>query len=105
MTPRNSSSQPWRQPSCTGSIRQSPLFLMSYILTPLWIPDLIPLTQESWFYFASLMTATVTLLLSAMPAGLFERFTGRTQSDNISMMVWLGGAIVISLPGLLTVLG
>ena len=78
---------------------------MAYVLTPLWMPDLIPLTPESWFYFASLMTATVTLLLSAMPAGLFERFTGRAQSDSRSMLVWLAGAVVISLPGFLTALG
>ena len=88
-----------------GLIPISPLFLMAYILTPLWIPDLIPLTQETWFYFASLMTATVTLLLSAIPAGLFERFTGRRESDKASMLVWLGSAIVLALPGFLAVLG
>ena len=105
MTPRNIFVATVAVSLLHGLIPTSPLFLMAYILTPLWIPDLIPLTQESWFYFASLMTATVTLLLSAMPAGLFERFTGRAQSDKISMMVWLGGAVVIALPGFLTALG
>jgi hypothetical protein len=88
-----------------GLIPNSPLFLMTYVLTPLWMPDLIPLTQETWFYFASLMTATVTLLLSAVPAGLFERFSGRGQSDITSMLVWFGAAAVIALPGLLAILG
>jgi hypothetical protein len=78
---------------------------MAYSLTPLWMPDLIPLTPETWFYFASLMTATVTLLLSAVPAGLFERLTGRAQSDNASMLVWFGAAILFTLLSLLAVRG
>jgi hypothetical protein len=105
MTPRNIFVAAVAVSLLHGLIPKSPVFLMAYILTPLWIPDLIPLTQETWFYFASLMTATVTLLLSAIPAGLFERFTRRSQSDNLSMLVWLGGAIVLSLPGFVAMLG
>ena len=104
MTPRNIFVATIAVSLLHGLIPNSPLFLLTYVLTPLWMPELIPLTQETWFYFASLMTATVTLLLSAVPAGLFERFSGRAQSDAKSMLIWLGAATVISLPGFLAAL-
>jgi hypothetical protein len=84
-----------------GLMPTSPVFLLAYLLTPLWIPDLITLTQETWFYFASLVTATATLLLSAIPAGLYERVAGLERSNRTSMLVWLCGAVLVTAPGFL----
>jgi hypothetical protein len=105
MTPRNLFVATVGVSLLHGLVPKSLVFWMAYSLTPLWMPDLIPLTPETWFYFASLMTATVTLLLSAVPAGLFERLTGRAQSDNASMLVWFGAAILFTLLSLLAVRG
>lgn len=105
MTPRNLFVATVAVSLINGLIPTSPVFLLLYLLAPLWMPDLIPLTQETWFYFASLMTATATLLLSAIPAGLFEKVTGRPQSDSVSMLIWFGVAALFTLPGLLSALG
>ncbi len=99
MTPRNIFVATVAVSLLHGLIPTSPLFLMSYILRRYGYPTSLR-DPGVRFYFASLMTATVTLLLSVMPAGLFERFTGRTESDKSPCWSGCGGgAPVISLPG------
>ena len=52
-------------------------------------------------FIASLVAATTTLILAGVPAALFERATGRAETDTVSYAVWLVTAAVISAPGLL----
>lgn len=55
-------------------------------------------------YIGSLIVALATLFFAGVPAGLFERMTGRNLSDLTSMLIWLGVAAVLTLPGLQQVL-
>lgn len=56
-------------------------------------------------YFTSMALTTFTAILSGLPAAMFERATGRRQSDSRSLQVWLGAAVLLSLPGLMAVIG
>jgi len=49
-------------------------------------------------FFASLIAATATILFSGAVAALFERFTGRRQTDAVSYSVWVVTAVVLSFP-------
>ena len=49
-------------------------------------------------FFASLIAATAALILSGVPAALFERITGRRETDAASSAVWLATAVVIGFP-------
>lgn len=79
----------------------SPLVLLVFALSPVWLPEFAPKTPVVILYGTSLIVSVSTLIVSGVPAALFERFTGRQQSDMASMLVWLGAAVFLTLPGLL----
>jgi hypothetical protein len=50
-------------------------------------------------YFASLMLSTATVILGGIPAALYERYTGaEDDSTETSLLIWLAGTAVLSLP-------
>jgi hypothetical protein len=59
------------------------------MLHPVWMPEMVPLTNETVFYGASLLVSTSTLLLSALPAAIAERLGMPLEK---AMWVWLAGA-------------
>jgi hypothetical protein len=79
----------------------SPMVPFVFIMSPVWLPEFVPPTRIALLYGTSLIVSVSTLMLSAVPAGIFERLTGREYSDQTSMLVWLGVAVLLTLPGLL----
>ncbi|PWS38342.1 hypothetical protein DFH01_03365 [Falsiroseomonas bella] len=75
----------------------SPMLGVVWMLHPVWMPEMVPLTNETVFYGASLLVSTTTLLLSAVPAAIAERL-GLTLEH--AMWVWLAGAGLLLLLGL-----
>lgn len=53
------------------------------------------------FYLASLIVAVGSVMVAGIPVAIFERLTGRRQSDSTSMAVWLGAIFLITLPSLM----
>ena len=53
------------------------------------------------FYLASLIVAVGSVMVAGIPAAIFERLTGRQQSDSTSMSLWLGAIFLITLPSLM----
>lgn len=78
----------------------SPVLPLVFHLTPVWLPEFVPLTQSTVLFVSSLSISFGTLFVSGVPAALVERLTGRQETDRASMLVWLAGALVLSLPGL-----
>ncbi|MDZ4791262.1 MAG: hypothetical protein SGJ17_08655 [Hyphomicrobiales bacterium] len=58
-----------------------------------------------FLYLSSLLLSSISLMLSGIPAALFERATGRTRSDNTSMTVWLVTALILAIPTFLYAAG
>ena len=78
----------------------SPAITFALPLAAVWMPDFLP-REPSWvFYFSSLLVSSATLLVSGVPAALYERLIDRDGSSQVSMFIWLAGAIVLSLPAL-----
>jgi hypothetical protein len=75
----------------------SPMLGVVWLLHPVWLPELLPATREIVFYGASLIVATGTLLLSALPAAIAERLFRLSQTAANS--IWLAAALLLSLPG------
>jgi hypothetical protein len=82
---------------CLVNGLMSPMLGLVWMLHPVWMPEMVPLTNETVFYGASLIVATSTLLLSAVPAAIAERL-GLTLEH--AMWVWLAGAGLLLLLGL-----
>jgi hypothetical protein len=75
----------------------SPILPLMMALHPVWLPEMLPPTNEIVFYGASLMVSTGTLLLAAVPAAISERLGA---SQRAAMAAWLGGAALLLLLGL-----
>jgi hypothetical protein len=81
----------------------SPAIVLALPLAVVWMPDFLP-HEPSWaFYFSSLLISSATLLVSGVPAALYERLVDRDEASLVSMYVWLAGAVLLSLPALNTV--
>jgi hypothetical protein len=76
----------------------SPMLAVMWHLYPVWLPEMLPPTQEIVFYGASMLVSTGTLLLSAVPAALAERLGGL--SPRGANAVWLASAALLVLVGL-----
>jgi hypothetical protein len=82
---------PWYEPAF---VLMRPLLASFYITSPLLA-----------LYFSSLILAVCSVLLAGVPAALFERATGRTQSDAASLSIWLGCVALLALPALGRMIG
>ena len=47
--------------------------------------------------FASLMVSTATVILGGIPAAIYERVTGASESNNVSLWIWLAGTALLAL--------
>lgn len=78
----------------------SPAITIALPLAVVWLPDFLP-HDASWaFYFSSLLVSSATLLISGVPAALYERLVDREGAGKVSMYIWLAAAVVLSLPAL-----
>lgn len=79
----------------------SPVILLVMSTWPAWFPVLLlDVNDATLFYLSSLIVATSTLLISGVPAAVYERLAGRKQSDLASRVLWLAGALLLSLPAI-----
>ena len=53
------------------------------------------------FFFASILLATLTIMVAGVPAALYERATGASDSTQVSMWIWLACSGVLTLPAII----
>lgn len=53
-----------------------------------------------FLYLASLFVSLMTLLIAGIPAALYERLKGQTESSVASLAIWLGATFLLVLPSL-----
>lgn len=80
----------------------TPVFAIVVAWAPLWWPLVVQPTQSLLIYAAALLISTFTLLLSGLPAALYERISGRTEPSVAAHLVWLAGAVLLTLLGVST---
>ena len=78
----------------------SPYFDPAFLLVKFFGPAFFVGSPLILFYFTSLLVSTTALILAGVPAAIFERVTGRTRSDGISLGIWLAGLLLLALPAL-----
>lgn len=77
----------------------SPFFDPAFILVKFLVaPAFFISSPLLLFYFTSLLVSVSCLILAGVPAAIFERTTGRTQSDATSLGIWLGGLLLLAIP-------
>ena len=65
-----------------------------FVLMPAFFTDSISVL----FFTSSLLFSTITLILGGIPAALYERYIGATESTELSMWLWLAGTGLLTLP-------
>lgn len=78
----------------------SPYFDPAFILVKFFGPAFFISSPLLLFYFTSLLVSTSALIIAGVPAAIFERVTGRTQSDAWSLGIWLAGVAALAFPAL-----
>lgn len=76
----------------------SPHLLLALSISQAWYPAFLPRTPSLLFYMSSITVSTVTLILSGLPAALYERFTGQAESNSFSLGIWLVTAVSLTIP-------
>ena len=51
-------------------------------------------------YLTMLFVSTLTIMIGGVAAAVFERLTGRRETDTVSLGIWAAAALVIAWPGL-----
>jgi hypothetical protein len=69
------------------------------------MPEVFPRSVGWVLFFSSLLVSSATLLVSGIPAALYERLVDRGQGGNFAMVIWLGGAVLLAVPAFRHLLG
>jgi hypothetical protein len=76
----------------------SPFLAVAVPVTAALMPELFPRTIEWVLFWSSILLASATLLVSGVPAALYERLAPGARDSAASMWIWMAGACLLSLP-------
>jgi hypothetical protein len=78
----------------------SPFLLSVFVLYPLWYPNWAPVEQTTVITLSSLILSSSMLMITGVPAALYERFAGREGTDVTSAAIWLVCMVAATVPTL-----
>jgi hypothetical protein len=83
----------------------SPYLAIAVPVAAVLMPEIFPRSVGWVLFFSSLLVASATLLISGIPAALYERLISRDRGGDFVMVIWLIGASLLALPAFRTMLG
>jgi hypothetical protein len=86
--------------SLLNGMHFSPYFDPLFVLLKPFAPSFFISSPLLMFYFTSLFISTMTIVLGGVPAAIYERRKGLTESSKDSLWIWLGGILFLTLPTL-----
>ena len=78
----------------------SPYLKLAIPISAVLMPELFPRSLEWVLFWASVLLASATLLVSGIPAALYERLIEGDNKGTASMWIWLACAAALSLPAM-----
>ena len=82
----------------------SPFRDQAFILMVALAPGFFIGSPSLVLYLTMLFVSALTIMLGGVTAALFERATGRQETDTTSLLIWAAAVAVISWPGVETFL-
>jgi ribose/xylose/arabinose/galactoside ABC-type transport system permease subunit len=76
----------------------SPLLTMGAILLKPFVAGTLLASPIVFLYLSSLFVSLLTLLIAGIPAALYERMQGHTDSTPTSLGIWFAATLVLTLP-------
>ena len=83
----------------------SPYIAIAMPIAAVLMPEVFPRSVGWVLFFSSLLVSSGTLLISGVPAALYERLVDRGSNSNVAAVVWLAGAALLALPAFRHLLG
>jgi hypothetical protein len=83
----------------------SPFLKIALPIAAVLMPEVFPKSVGWVLFFSSLLVASATLLVSGVPAALYERLVDRAPGGGVPIVIWLAGAALLTLPALPNLLG
>lgn len=75
----------------------SPVRLPIFLLLPVVLPDILWQNLQVLIFINTLVIAMSVIVLSGVPAAIFERVARRPRGDDVTMMVWAVSAAIIAM--------
>jgi hypothetical protein len=82
----------------------SPFLAIAVPISAVLMPEVFPRSVGWVLFFSSLLVASATLLVSGVPAALYERLV-EGRDGSVAIVIWLVGAAVLTLPAFRHLLG
>jgi hypothetical protein len=76
----------------------SPALIAVFALHAIWYPALLPPVLPLVLLASSLIVSTLTLMVGAVPAALYERVRGLREPTAVSGTIWFAGVLLLTLP-------
>lgn len=83
----------------------SPFIAIAVPIAAVLMPEVFPHSVGWVLFFSSLLVASATLLISGVPAALYERLVAGGRGSPAAIGIWLVGALVLTFPALRHVFG
>jgi hypothetical protein len=83
----------------------SPQLIAVFALQGLWYPFFLPNNISVVFALSSLLLSTIYLMVSGVPAALYERLLGGGAASLTSRLIWLAAMALLTLPSLPNMMG
>jgi hypothetical protein len=81
----------------------SPFVLFVFITYWIWYPGFLPQIPQAVYFASSLILSTLTVMVSGIPAALYERYAAQP-SETTAGIIWVSGAMLLTLPALPNIL-
>jgi hypothetical protein len=81
----------------------SPWVLFVFVFHPVWYPGWLPLYSEIVYMASALILSTFTIMVSGVPAALYERLSSKPRGELVAI-IWLAGAVLLTLPAITNVM-
>lgn len=76
----------------------SPYVVLVFLTYGVWYPFFLPALPQAVYFASSLILSTLTVMLSGIPAALYERREG--SQPRKAAMIWIAAAVLLTLPAL-----
>ena len=91
--------------SLLNGMHFSPFFDPIAILLRPFLAGTILATPIVSLYISSIFVSLMTLLLAGVPAAIYERVKGETESTPASLGIWLACTILLTVPSFMAMIG
>ncbi len=76
----------------------SPFLAIAMPIAAVLMPEVFPRSVGWVLFFSSLLVASTTLLVSGVPAALYERLVAGAHGGVAALAIWLVGVVLLTLP-------